>query len=428
MRRSFLFLALAVSVSGYAAEEAAHVGLEDAKKFAVSHNLEVLSLRRKVEETKATGHRALSPFFPKIGIAGGADSRVSTVGKGTEAAPLAYLYASYNLFNGFEDTYRSQVADLEAEKAGIKLRQAEFRVGLEVERQFHTYLYKKCVIELKEQALELNETHKRMAAQRRATAMGSDADVMEFDLRESLLKSDIASLKQQMESTRVQLRRLFGEEVGTQMEPSGHLQHQHIKGALMDYVKRMQSQNEQIGVASRDLAIAGVESKLWGSRWLPKVDIETKAGYLPIDIRPSPDGMGLSGQVVARFDLFSGFDAFWERREREAKRQRGEAELKQSILTAVSKAEIAYREIKAIQERVDLEEKNEERAKRYYHAILSEYRRGVKNSVDVKVAAEVLFESGVRRENYKFEFLNEKLELEQLLGSAVEIEKIEERG
>ncbi len=75
-----------------------------------------------------------------------------------------------------------------------------------------------------------------------------------------------------------------------------------------------------------------------------------------------------------------------------------------------------------IEARVHLEERNEVRAQKYYTTVINEYRRGVRNSTDVKVAAEALYDASLRRESFKYEFLNEKILLERTLSGPVLME------
>jgi len=414
-----------LAVAGFAATEAppSKLSLADAKKYAVEHNFEVTALRRLVDETAATHQRRNAAFFPRLGVAGGVDTAAGT--HTSRMVGVGYLYGSYNLFRGFADTYQSEIAETQAEKAKVKLAKTEFRVGLEVERYFHLYLFKKSLMEFKRRAIENNENHKRMAAQRQSAGLASESDVMEFDLRDALLKSDVASLEQELQEARINLIRLLGEEVGASIEPVGVLQHQHLKGTLMDYVNRVKAESEAVQIASRDLAQANTETKLWRSKWLPEINLEARVGSLNILDQPFPnDSTAAMGLVLAKFELFSGNDSYWERRESEARRLRSEASLKQAILTTVSQIEIAFRKIKAIEERVHLEESNFARAKKYYASVLSEYRRGVRNSADVKLAAEVLLEASIRRENFKYEVLTQKLELETTLGGSVQTETV----
>lgn len=425
-RLGFLFgvAALAVLPAAAAPEPSSRVGLSEAQRYAIEHNLDVRALRRDWEAARAKSRRARSVFFPRIGVAGGADGFISK--QNNNSGVVGYLSGTYNLFNGFEDTTRADVADYDADKAKVRLDRAAFRIGLEVERLFHLFLFKRAAIELKKESIELNEAQQRSARQRRGSGLSSDSDILEFDLRESLLRSDIFSLEQEVEEARTHLRKLLGEEIGGNIEPMGELQHRHIKSTLKELVDRVPKEGEAILVAKYDLSIANLEARIWRSKWFPRVDIDTKVGYLPYDVRPGPDQIAFGGGIILRLDLFSGFDNLWERRENEAKRLSSEARLKDSLLTAVTEMEIAYRKIRTIQERVDLEAKNEAWANRYYSLVLTEYRRGVKNSADVKLAADGLYEAKLRKKNYQYEFLVQKIELEKLLGGTVDTESIDE--
>jgi len=420
----FSFLLVAASQLALGADDSAKmVSLEAAKEYAVQHNFGVLALRKEVEEVEARRGRARSKFFPTLGVAGGADTEMSSTS--TSSSPLGYVYSNFNLFSGFEDIYRSEMASLEVEKAELRLRRTEFRVGLDVERVFHQYLFKKSSIGLKEEAIKSNESHKKMAAQKRSSGMASDSDIMEFDLKDALLNSDLLLLRQELEESRTSLKHLLGEEIGSRIEPVGSLQHQHLKGKLMDHVKRIQTDSENVVVAVKDLAIANIQSKASRSKWLPRVDLELVAGYLPWDLRTVPGGTSMvGGKIVARFDLFSGFDTLYERREQLAKQLRLESELKDAILDAVTETENAYRRIATIQARVDLEEQNERRAKKYYASVLSEYRRGIKNSADLRVASDGVYDAAMKREGFKFDFLSQRLELERALGGPVATDTI----
>jgi outer membrane protein TolC len=206
------------------------------------------------------------------------------------------------------------------------------------------------------------------------------------------------------------------------------LQHQHLKGALLELVKRIKDESEPVLLGAKDVGISQLETKAAQSKWLPKLDLELAAGYLPWDLRQVPAGSAqLGGKLVMRIDLFSGFETLYERREAEAKRLRQEAELKSAILSALTETENAFRRISTIQARVDLEEENEARAKKYYASVMNEYKRGVKNSADLRVAADGLFEVSLKQESFKFEFLNSRLDLERALGGKVEMEIIEEK-
>jgi outer membrane protein TolC len=396
------------------------VTLQDAKKYAVENNFEIQALRKEVEETTAGLRRTHSAFYPKFGIAAGLDTQNG--GSQGRTVEVGYGYLKYNVFNGFQDLYRSDAAGAKAKRAEIKLDKASFRIGLEVEKAFHYYLYKKGALALKKNGIELNAKHMQMAKQRRASGLTADSDVMEFDIREAILKSDMLVLEQELVQARADLKRLLGEEIGGVIEPAGALQHQHIVGSLNDYASKIGENSEAVLLASQDAAEASAESKLERGGWYPSVDIGAHAGYLPLDLQQVGTGALVGGQIIAKWDLFSGFETMWANREAIAKRERSEAALKNALLRAVNSADVAYREIKSLQARVDLEEENAVRADKYYRSVVSEYRRGVKNSADVRVAAEMLYDAHLRREQYKFEFLSDRIDLEIALGVPVKTE------
>ena len=409
-----------ISVIAFGDSSPERVTLEAAKKYAIANNLQIKALRHEMVEREAIASAVQSAFYPTVGLAGGPEHRSGS------SAIQSYFYANLNLFNGFTDSYRSQIAGIEAEMSRIRLRQEEFSVGLDVEQQFHFYLLKKITLAQRKKALELNRTHRQMAKQKQSSGMASISDVMEFDLRESLLQSDVELLQQELEESRIQFRKLLGEDVGSAIEPLGNLEHQHLVGNFAEHAKLIKDHSEKIRLASRELAKANLESRLWQSSWLPKLDLETQVGYLSLDDRPQDGSASAKASAVAKFDLFNGFRSQFERKEGEAKKLKAEAKLKTVIQDALTGAEVAFRRLMTIQARVDIEDKNDDRSEKYYAAVVSEYRRGVKNSADVKSAAEGMFEAKIRRENFKYDFLKQRIDLERSLGTTIAVERVED--
>lgn len=411
--RTILFL-WGAGTSVFAPASNVPITLEDAKRFAVEHNFEVASLRNALEQAKAQQRRKSAAFYPQLGVQGGADTELKSGNQETVGVGVGYL--QWNLFRGLGDISQWDAAREQTEIAKIRVQKAEFRVGVDVEAAFHKYLLQKTLIGIQKKSLELNQKHKQMAVARRKSGLVSDADVMDFDITESLLDSELVSLQQQLEISRIELRRLLGEQVGQSVEPVGVLQHQHLEGSLMSYLDRIKDENEEVLALTRVVKQSELEIRSATAQFLPRVDVQVRAGYEPIRERPTNGGASVSGQVLATLDLFSGFDTANARAEKTAELLRNEARLKQTILDALSTTEKVYRQIRAIQERVDLEEKNEERALRFYRSVLSEYNRGVKNSSDVKAAANMYTDTLLRKERFKYDFLAEKLNLERVLG------------
>lgn len=397
--------------------------LRGAQKQALEGNPDIRVIKRSLEELRATAGRSRSKYFPTLGVAGGAD--VDKQGTAGNVHGVGYLYGTYNLYKGNEDSNRTEMSDIEADKVEFRLKQLEFRVGRDVERYFDLYLLKKNAIQRKEEAIKLNEVHEKAARDRRGTGLVSHSDVLEFDLRESILRSEVTLLEQELKEAKTNLQQVLGEEKELSAEPQGELHQSSLKGSVSDFLSGVKTGNENVGLIARDLNLAEIESKIATSHWLPQLDLEARVGYLPG--RTDGTGVGYTGLVLAKIDLFSGFDTLWEKRASQAKKQGFEAKLSRELLTAQRQIEILVQKIRAIEVRADLEKQNEVRAKKYYESVLSEYKRGIKSSSDVKNAAEALLNSGLRREEFKYQFIADRIELEKTIGTAVEVVAQEEK-
>src|SRR3989338_4876513 len=308
---SFAPFAVAETTNIPREEETVRFSLEDAKRYAVANNNEVKSFRHAVEEARARSGRATIPFFPNIGVASGVNTLTSSAT--SNAAPVAYVYGTYNVFNGYQDTYKKSILELESEKKEIELQQKELLVGLEVEKYFHDSLYEKAAIGIKKNAIEVNKKLQTIASKRRQAGLGSEADSMEFELRESILEADLVLLEQKLEEARIGLRKTLGHEIGSKIDPVGELQHQHLVGDLMSHLNGLKNSNPTLRISGHEVAISDFQAKSWRSKWLPKVDIEAKAGYLELDLRPADKGTSISFLLIAKMDLFSGYESAWER-------------------------------------------------------------------------------------------------------------------
>ena len=420
MARATALFPLIVMVHLAAFSQAAPLTFDDAKRQAIAKNFDLMALRHQLDESRAVTARTRSSLYPRLGVAAGFDSEVAS--RITRGSPVAYAYANYALFRGFEDSYRWNIADADRNRSEIALQQAEFQLALQVEKEFNQALFHQESLVFVEQALKANELHRKLAQQRRSGGLTAESDVMDFELREALLRSESTSLAHEIERSRLNLVRLLGENETKEIEPTGKMHHHHVVGTLDEYLGLLDKSGATVVTATQDLAKATAESDLWRSRWYPTISVETQAGYLPLEQRPAAGGASVRGLLLARFDLFSGFDTLAERRAAESKRARFEALRQQALLTSRNQLRIIYGEMEAIHARLHLEARNEERARKYYDAVLREYRRGIKNSADVRSAAEGLHEAALRRLRFKHEALVQRLEFEKILGQPARIE------
>jgi outer membrane protein TolC len=410
--------ALALWILGAAADAApSRLDLEQARKLALQHNHAVAAARHEIEASRSARQRASAAFRPTLGLAGGAESKTNE--DGSDSAGFGYLHGGVNLFNGFRDRHLRDLAEVQVERAVDRLKAIEFTVGCDVEEHFSAYLYKKALIELKKQAVARNDVHQRFVRKSRMLGLISEADVMEFQLRDAALRSELVVLEQERDDARSSLEQVLGDGLGGDVELVGQITHVHVEGDLSGYLERADAASLPVRDATAEVEKARLEKKVSEGRWLPVVGIEARAGYLPLDdrtIENKPEG---AIALTARLELYGGGDTYWEEREKAAAVFASEAKLKDELSQTTHKVKAAFRNLKVIEARSDLEKNNVEFARKYYESILSEYKRGFKNSSDLSAASQTLSEAEERKIGFDFEFIKQRLDLERLLGSPV---------
>ena len=432
MNSVFFILLIFLSTASANATDAAvkvekrKVTLEDAKKYAINNNFLITALKKEVQAKEAKRRAQSSKFYPILGVAGGLENE-NTSGE-LESRPLGYVYGRYNLFNGYRDRLRTEMSDVDLDITQIRLRQKEHELGLSIEEAFHIYIYQRDLIAIKTEEIKYNTKHTGLVKKTQRAGISSKSDRMEFDLEHAILSSDLVMLQRMLEEARIKIVSLLGEEIGATIEPVGSLQHQHVKGTLMAQIDKLKKNGYAVQLASREMTKSTVGSKLWRANYLPTFDIEARAGRLEGDAMPKDEELGIDIMLVAKLDLFSGLNSYWERRERILNLESSQNKLKQTIVDSVSEVERSYRKLVAIQNRVDLEDANRIKSKKYYDAVLREYRSGYKNAADLKAASELVFASHAKMKRFKFEFLQERINLERTTGHQVEVEVVKDHA
>lgn len=400
------------------------ITLAQAKSMALENNPEVAAAKSQLDERKARIGAMRSSFYPRLGIAGGTNSEM--IDDATrENEPIAYVYANYNLFNGFQDSRKASISQMEAEKAELEYERTKKLLQIDVEQSFNAYVFAKEAIALRTQALETNRELAETAARRRRAGAASEADVIEFELRESILRSELVAFEQDREDARLALLKAIGRPDQV-LEPKGILEHQHIKGNLAEYLSKLQERGPAIQESKKDLLISEKQADQWQAGWLPKIDLEARSGKLELRDSPANSKRTTEFLLLAKMEIFSGLASTYERRQGTALKIQTEQKHRSILSTSETDLKRHYSRILTIQKSVDLEDKNVARAGRYYQTVLREYNAGVKNSMDLKSAAEMVYETSLKRLRYRHAFLVERVEMERLLGLPVDVEVIQE--
>ncbi|MFK7871785.1 MAG: TolC family protein [Oligoflexales bacterium] len=410
----FIFINIFISTAIFS-QAKTELTLEDAQDIAIDNNYQISSSEFDIQKLIERKKYYESFFYPSIGIQAESPNLINS----SQSQGQSYLYLKQNILNKNNDH-----RNIDIEKSNIikqkKINEIKkFHITLDVEFEFHKSTYYQDLIYIQEYAIKQNRSHIKIAKSLMSKGRFSKADVMFFEAQNATLKSDLEGLKQDLEESRIEIKRLLGNKIGPYIRPVGRLTHQHIEEDLMFYINKGYQSNEQIILTSYEIEKSSYYLQRHYNDWLPDINLEVKSGY----INASNSQRKLETQAVISFDFnfFSGFSGNHTKNIDRYTYEKNNLKLKQDILDLITNIEISYRRLKTIEKRIDLESKNIDMNLTYFNFIEKEYKRGYKTSSDLLDALSRYIQSQKKSKKLKFSFLSERIQLEKTLGSKVRV-------
>lgn len=358
-----------------------------------------------------------SVFFPTIGVEGGYqkfDSDSEYI-----SGTFGNLFGEYKFDLGGSEYFQYRAASTEADIAALKKEQIQKFLQWSIETKFSRALYLQESIKLYESALEQNKTYAQMAQKKKSSGLASDADVIEFDLNEAILRSDLEEIKTEFSEANNDLRISLGLESDEEIALKGNLDHFHISETLEQVKGKLNQSSYGLKISSLESQRASYMKSSSYSGFLPELTLRATYGRRGMD---EPAGPEQTYFVIARWELFSGFKDAGAFQKASALQEKAEYERRLSERNLPNTIVTEFKKFLAIQNRVDLESQNRERSKKYLSTVMNEYKRGVKNSADLKSASLQLLETSLRDLKYRFEGIKQKETLQSLLGDSINFE------
>lgn len=391
--------------------------LEQAKQIAIDRNPGLAAVRAQIDAAKARYGRAYNSFYPKLETKLGSEQNI--VSKEEQSSTFGYLLANWNIYRGGLDVGGATIASLDAKKSELDYEIKRLAIENQVEDVFSNILFLRDLAAIKHRFIEINIDQQSRARQIFSRGGGSESDIVEFDLKNSTLNSELAQIEQDYRGYVVRLKSLLGEDIAKNPTPTGELPHQHLQSSLSDYINQTLSDVPQVKASALNLDIATHRAAAVKGRWLPQLDVQGKFGALPLSEGGERGKMGTSVALVATWEIFAGFDSVYEAKERIAEKSHADWQLKDTIKELLADLETRYGELITIQTRADLEKDNIRLSKRYYDLVFADFKRGYKNSADFSAAAQAWYDAEVQRKRLDLEFTQKKIALEQRLGKKV---------
>lgn len=394
------------------------LSLQSAIEFAVEQNFSIKKQKAQVDKSFLQEKELSYSFYPRVDFI----AEMQTTKDSSKF--IGYGLLSQSIFNGFRDTLSVDISKQRAVQNKSELKRLIFNLGLEVEDKFHDLLYYKDLLALKLEASLKNSSDLKLVRRSKSSGLSSQADLLLFELKSSLLQSEVVYLEQRLEASQVELNILFSHDNPQDpWVPLGKLRHQHLNRTLEYYIDLYSYNNYSLKQRRLSLEIADLEKRIAATHWLPQIDLSLKSGFLPQEDRDPTLGPSFSSEISLglTFNFFGGFRNYYQTLEAEKEKLSLAHDLKQSIFEHMGLIKSYFLHLKSIEKRVDLEKSNSKLAEKYYQNIKKEYLRGFKNSADLADAHDKYFDSLQREITFKRDFLKTKIKFENTLGAKADV-------
>lgn len=411
-----LFLILTVGEMAFADHpNEGKIAISQLIEEAEQNNLEIKQTNENLNSLKSKLNSQYGRFSPHISVEGGPQS--SKFDEEKSDATALYAKAEWNLYSGGSDKSRMDSSKLEIEIQEKRLKSLKNKVKKEVSKIYFELQFILESISLKQKALELNSQQMKIAKVKKSSGFTTSSDVLEFDLRGSTLQSDLVLLNQQLDQKSRELGVLLSRKKQTAPDyVKGHLIRESSHFNRDNLLAKIQDGNDQLLLSKIELQQAETEKQQAKSQFLPKLDLEARYGKLANDEKVFNDNTNYSVILKFNLPLFSGFEDYNSVQSAHAKIAASQIAVDQKNISLTAELDSLLAETKALNIRLDLEEKNLERSEKYYKLTLDEYRRGIKNSPDMVGASERLLEARIRNLEYRRDLMLAQAKIQELTG------------
>lgn len=393
------------------------LSLEQLIKEAQLQNFDLKEADSYLKASEAESKSQYGKLMPQLSVEGGPLTTKFDDEKNSGTA--VYGKADWNLYRGGRDQDAIDKSRIKRDLDRRKYEAVKSRVVREVSRVYYELLFLIEGTHLKEKALEMNQEQMKLAKLKKSSGFTSNADVIEFELREATLNSDLKLFSQVISEKSRELSVLLGRRDSSIPNlVKGHLKRDMSPSLSRESIlSRLKDNNIEIAEAQAELQMSRKDVSVAKSGFLPAVDLEAKYGRIANEERVFSDNNNYSVMLKVSVPLFSGLETINQTRATSAIIAAKDAATSRKSLSAYADTENLMSQLSTLTDRLNLEEKNLSKSEEYYKITLGEYKRGVKNSPDMVGASERLLEARIRNLEYRKDYYLTKLKIYELVSS-----------
>lgn len=383
---------------------------ETVYRSALKNSPELAKVNANADETAAVYQASISKFLPRAGV----ESRYEMFDSDFEKVKggTANAFISWNVFNGFKDIQSRKSLGAESKATSLEKERLEMNLKWITMAKYTKAKVMQENVQSYKNVILSNLKNLETVKIRRASGRLSDADFLEFELFDSKLKQDLVSLETEAKATLADLEAFSG------ISPIGQLETKlEPKRLLLDELNLIDLvSSDKSKLQESRLRVDAFEARksLATGGFLPEVNMIGTYGSLGLrETTVSPE---TSIGITAKWELFSGLETINDRIVANAQFVKAKAELDGTKINNLSRAEQLRSILQSILVRYDFEEKNKKNIERFLKTVQEEYRRGVKNSNDLKSALELVLDTQINRASLRADYFAARAELQEIIG------------
>lgn len=372
-----------------AAAETVTVNSENIKDLLIDKNAKVAAVRYDKAAAKEREGFLFRSFLPSLDFHGAQES--FKVGNLKRDQPTYGVEAKINLFNSGHDEIENNLRLLETKRLSFQEQRVSSEELEKARTLYWQILYLQEKVSLLNSAIDINKQNLASALRRIKSGVATLSDRFEFEMKEVDLRRENAETELELVTETRLLGLLLGLKEGVKLSFSEMLKHDH------DYENSLKHSEKQHDFLFKEFELLAEQKSLSAKKgrraWWPQVD--TFAAYNEYNQRIESAEDKRQETVLGlrmTMSISAGLESNYEARAllKQASASRMLAEYQRREVEAHLQSEVT--ELKLLHDQVHEAEENIKRAEQYYKITQSEYARGAKNSPDVLVASEKLFD------------------------------------
>ncbi|MDA8793060.1 TolC family protein [Bacteriovoracaceae bacterium] len=410
----YYFLTFIISLSGWAKQYTYESLLNLAKKNSINQEIyktKVIEIDGRIDHEKSSYYPKLKAIIGSEKIDSGSEPDIN------ESNFVGEIRLDYNLyrFGGTKDKINSLNA-LKSEQ--IKVSEFENKnLERKLEKEYLEGLYFNNYLQILISERKFNSQLKKQVSLKRRQGLVGEADVLEIDMREATLKDKILQNEEHFQHTLDNIRKLTFLTHEENIEISGELPHEHFDVKIDELVQAAYKKNLELNRLFSRIDSINYELNAKKSDRLPEVNLRARYGKMRIDERYTSNESleGLVG-IYVDIPLFDGGMVSSQNKVLISQLAREKLTLTKSKKNLKIDVLHHYEKMQNVHKQVDLAEANVSNGEKYFKNVLSEYKRGVKNSIDLVSARDRLMNFKFDLISAKRNFLFAKINLEEVVG------------